>query len=174
MSQSVMLAGLDFQSPRCSVRKCWDAEPGAAAPVRVNELVMRTLLGNQPLACEWVCEWTGECQLAKLNWTRKCCIFKGTALKPFLGLCFCFFPVSYLPQNYTFRLALCLSPPSETQSFSFRLRLMMCLPFQVHRKQAWTQRAKLTPGCAGTLLLLTWKSYLFGATVPCDITKGWF
>lgn len=33
---------------------------------------------------------------------------------------------------------------------------------------------ELTPGCGGRLLSLTWKSYVFGASVPCDITKGWF
>lgn len=47
MSQSVPLAGLisGLHSALC------DAEPEAAAPVSVNELVMSTLQGNQPLAC---------------------------------------------------------------------------------------------------------------------------
>lgn len=47
MSQSVPLAGLisGLHSALC------DAEPEAAAPVSVNELVMSTLQGNQPPVC---------------------------------------------------------------------------------------------------------------------------
>lgn len=54
MSQSVPPAGLisGLHSSLC------DAEPEAAAPASVNELVMSTLQGHQPLACtcERACE----------------------------------------------------------------------------------------------------------------------
>lgn len=125
MSQSVPPAGLisGLHSSLC------DAEPEAAAPASVNELVMSTLQGNQPLACtcERACEWTGERQLARLSWPLKSSVFKGPALKPFLVSSSKATDGS--PESNAFYLALCLIPPTETPGFSFWLKLRICLTF---------------------------------------------